>query len=67
MKNVQFNKIVSVILIPSKEEYLEIFSEIWYTNSELELIRKYAMYEINIFRSFNVNVNFTDAKRMLYN
>lgn len=67
MKNVQFNKQVSVILIPAKEEYHELFSKLWYTNSELELIRKYAMYEINIFRSFNTNINFTDAKRMLYN
>jgi len=67
MKNVQFNKNVSVILIPSKEEYHKLFSKLWYTHSELELIRKYAFYEINIFRSFNNNINFTDAKRMLYN
>lgn len=54
-KKISFNKIVDVILIPSRREIIEqdLKYKIWYSIDELNSIRKSYMNEINIISNLN--------------
>lgn len=48
--NISFSKIVNVILIPSKEEYKEIYPNLWFTEHEIYIFRQIYINEIMIER-----------------
>ena len=54
-KKISFNKIVEVILIPSRQEIIEqdLKYKIWYSIDELNSMRKSYMCEINIISNIN--------------
>lgn len=67
-KKTQFNNIVSVILIPTSNDYKEIglASNIWWTENELLSFKKNATEEIKLYINSNNNMNIKAAMRELY-
>ena len=55
--NISFSKIVNVILIPSKEEYKEIYPNLWFTEHEIYIFRQIYINEIMIEREMKRHVD----------
>ncbi len=65
-KKVSINNIVSVILIPSKDEIItNKINDIWYDNIQLKKIKSEAINEIKTF-SIIKNISFEQAVKDIY-
>ena len=67
-KKVKFDKIVKVILVPSKEEYNKYSNLIWYSNNECESIKKLAICDLRCYakvQNLKPSVSFENCLELL--
>ncbi len=64
-RKVSFNKNCELILIPTREEYInqDLKYEIWYSLNELQTMRTSYFCEINIISNLK-NITFNDALKL---
>tara|TARA_B100000902_G_scaffold397471_1_gene461355 strand:+ start:3006 stop:3215 length:210 start_codon:yes stop_codon:yes gene_type:complete len=65
-KNITFNKMISVVLIPSRCEYYGFFDEIWWKDNDLIYFRNSAINEIKSVIINNPEYTVKQAKSFLY-
>ena len=65
-KNITFNKMISVVLIPSRYEYYEFYDEIWWKDNDLIYFRNSAINEIKSVIINNPEYTVKQAKSFLY-
>ena len=63
LKKVRICNKVEVILIPSKEEYLDL--ELWYDDNTLNKIKNEAIMEIKAY-SYMKHISYLEAKNQIY-
>lgn len=62
-KKVCINNNVEVILIPSKDEYIDL--ELWYDDDTLNKIKNEAIMEIRAY-SYLKHISFLEARHQIY-
>lgn len=65
IRNVKFDKIVNVILIPSRNEYNYLSHDLWYNSYELDKFKNEAIMEIKAY-SYLKHITLKEAYLEIY-